>query len=89
MTPYSPQQARGALSIPRLHHPAFGHLFERVTSDTQSDYPAWRPDATYTAGDRVTNVGRAWECLLEHGPERQGTWAPGVAHTVWTDHGPA
>ena len=68
---------------------AFGHLFERVTSDTQSDYPAWRPDATYTAGDRVTHTGRAWECLLGHGPERQGTWAPGVAHTVWTDLGPA
>ena len=64
-------------------------LFERVTSDTQSDYPAWSPDATYTAGDRVTNVGRAWECLLGHGPERRGTWAPGVAHTVWTDLGPA
>lgn len=67
---------------------AFGHLFERVTSDAQGDdYPAWRPDAIYTAGDRVTNVGRAWECLLGHGPERQGTWAPGVAHTVWTDLG--
>ena len=69
---------------------AFGNLFERVTSDTQGDdYPAWSPDATYTAGDRVTHTGRAWECLLGHGPERQGTWAPGVAHTVWTDLGPA
>ena len=68
----------------------WAHLFERVTSDTQGDeWPAWSPDATYIAGGRVTHVGRAWECLLGHGPERLGTWAPGVAHTVWTNLGPA
>ena len=61
-----------------------------TVTDTQGDeWPAWSPDATYIAGDRVTHVGRAWECLLGHGPERQGTWPPGAAHTVWTNLGPA
>lgn len=67
------------------------HLFERVTTDTQpaTEHPAWDPDTSYAAGDRVVHAGHVWECLLGHGPERQGTWAPGVAHTIWADQGPA
>ena len=54
------------------------------------DWPAWSATATYTVGDRVTHNGKRWECLLAHGPERQGTWAPGPATpTIWEDLGAA
>ena len=50
----------------------------------------WSATTTYTVGARCTKDGRVWECLVAHGPERQGTWAPGPATpTVWRDIGPA
>ena len=55
---------------------------------TGDGYPAWSADATYAVGDRVTHNGHAWECKVAHGAEYQGTWAPGIAPTVWTDLGP-
>lgn len=72
-----------------------GRLFVVVTGGTSPDPdppaapPAWSPDASYEVGDKVTHNGRVWECLVAHGAEYQGTWAPGVAHTVWADLGPA
>ena len=33
--------------------------------------------------------GHRWGCLIAHGTERQGTWAPGIAPTIWSDLGPA
>lgn len=61
------------------------HLFVEVaTAPTTPDYPAWDADATYAVGDRVTDEGVVYECLIAHGPERQGTWRPGPATpTVW------
>ena len=51
---------------------------------------AWSATAAYSVGNRCTKDGRVWECLVAHGPERQGTWAPGPATpTVWRDLGPA
>jgi len=60
--------------------------------------PATRP-ATMTAMRRVLNNAadralatrhaEAWSCLIAHGTERQGTWAPGIAPTIWSDLGPA
>ena len=45
--------------------------------------------ATYAVGDTVTKDGHRWSCLIAHGTERQGTWAPGIAPTIWSDLGPA
>lgn len=43
------------------------------------------------AADRAlaTRHAEAWSCLIAHGTERQGTWAPGIAPTIWSDLGPA
>ena len=52
------------------------------TPPAEPEAPAsapWDKGATYTAGDTCTKDGRIWECLIPHGPERQGTWAPGPA----------
>ena len=39
---------------------------------------------TYAVGDKVTEAGQAYECLVAHGAERQGTWRPSVTiGTVW------
>ena len=46
-------------------------------------------EATYAVGDTVTKDGHRWSCLIAHGTERQGTWAPGIAPTIWSDLGPA
>ena len=55
-----------------------------------STVAVWSATATYIVGDRCTKDGHIWECLVAHGPERQGTWAPGpAAPTVWRDIGPA
>lgn len=43
----------------------------------------WSKDASYKVGDRVSKDGSVWECRIPHGSEYQGTWAPGVAHSVW------
>ena len=51
--------------------------------------PAWSATATYAVGDTVTKDGHRWGCLIAHGTERQGTWAPGIAPTIWSDLGPA
>ena len=66
---------------------AFGHLFERVTSDTQSDeWPAWQQPTgahdAYPLGAPVTHNGRHWTSNIAANP-----YAPGVYG--WTDHGPA
>jgi len=37
----------------------------------------------------ATRHAEAWSCLIAHGTERQGTWAPGIAPTIWSDLGPA
>ena len=69
------------------------HLFIEVGATTDpgtGDTPAaWSPDARYEVGDRVIHNGHVWECLIAHGAEYQGTWAPGLAPTVWADLGPA
>ena len=49
----------------------------------------WSASARYEIDDVVSHNGRYWRCLVGHGAEYQGTWKPGVAHTVWTDIGPA
>jgi hypothetical protein len=50
----------------------------------------WSATAAYSVGNRCTKDGRVWECLVAHGAEYQGTWAPGPATpTVWRDIGPA
>ena len=50
----------------------------------------WSATARYEVGDRCTRGGRLYECLVAHGPERLGTWAPGPATpTVWRNIGPA
>ena len=65
------------------------HLFvEVVAQDPEPTASPWDPDATYTIGDRCTRDGRLYGCLIEHGPERQGTWGP-PATGVWEDLGPA
>ena len=66
---------------------AFGHLFERVTSDTQSDeWPAWQQPTgahdAYPLGAPVTHNGRHWTSNIAANP-----YAPDVYG--WTDHGPA
>ena len=49
----------------------------------------WSAQASYTVGNVVDKDGKYWRCLLAHGPERQGTWAPGPATpTIWQDLGP-
>lgn len=47
----------------------------------------WDKDDTYAVGDVVDKDGFYWECQIPHGAEYQGTWAPGVAHNVWTNIG--
>ena len=59
---------------------------EEPPTDT---YPAWSANDTYTVGDVVSHNDKLWECLVAHGPEQMGGWAPGVAHTVWKELGPA
>ena len=69
-----------------------GLWWERVTPlDPEAPAAApWSKDATYAVGDRCTRNGRTWECLVAHGAEYQGTWAPGPATpTVWRDIGSA
>lgn len=48
----------------------------------------WSPTATYKIGDVVQLDGIKYECLVPHGAEYQGTWKPGVAHSVWKNLGP-
>lgn len=71
------------------------HLFVAVTEpdpdpQTPEGYVGpWSEDATYEVGDVVDKDGHYWRCLLAHGPEQQGTWAPGPeTPTIWTDLGP-
>lgn len=61
------------------------HLWLPVTIDTPAPtYPAWSATATYAVGDKVTEAGQAYVCLVAHGAERQGTWRPSVTiGTVW------
>ena len=76
-----------------------GNLFVVVTGGTSPDpepepdppatHPARSKDATDKVGDLVTHNGRIRRCLVALGAEYQGTWAPGVAHAVWADEGPA
>ena len=68
------------------------HLFVQVGGDTPSapDAQPWSATATYTVGDKVTRSGHLWECLIPHGPEQQGMWAPSAAvPTIWRDLGVA
>lgn len=44
----------------------------------------WSASARYEVDDVVSHDGFYWTCLVAHGAEYQGTWAPGLAHTVWT-----
>ena len=64
-----------------------------LAPEPEPEQPAaapWSATAAYVVGARCTKDGRVWECLVAHGPERQGTWAPGPATpTVWRDIGPA
>lgn len=76
------------------------HLFVAVLTaepepepEPEPTHPAgyvgvWSASARYEVGDVVSRNGRYWRCLVGHGAEYQGQWAPGVAHTVWTDIGP-
>lgn len=58
---------------------------EEPTPPDESEVPEWSANATYEVGDQVTHNGKLWECLIAHGAEYQGTWAPGVASTVWRE----
>ena len=50
---------------------------------------AWSATATYKVGGKVTRNGRIWQCLLAHGAEQQGNWAPSAyTPTIWADKGP-
>ena len=74
------------------------HLFVAVLAPAPEPEPEptrpvgyvgdWSASARYEVGDVVSRSGRYWRCLVGHGAEYQGAWAPGVAHTVWTDLGP-
>ena len=68
------------------------HLFIAVlgteTPPSEGAEP-WSAQASYQVGDIVEHNGKLWECLIAHGAEYQGTWAPGVAHNVWQELGPA
>lgn len=49
----------------------------------------WHKDTNYAVADVCSKDGKYWECLIAHGAERAGTWAPGPATpTVWKDLGP-
>lgn len=80
-------------AMPSGGAPWLGSLFV-VAGDPAPSTPegyvgAWSADATYAVGDVVDHGGHYWRCLLAHGPERQGTWAPGPATpTIWADLGP-
>ena len=63
-------------------------VVQEPTAPPAPTYPAWSKDATYKVGDKVRHNGKLWECLVAHGKEYQGTWAPGIAPTVWKDLGP-
>ena len=72
----------------------WGHMFAvALAPEPEPPAPtvaAWSATARYEVGDRCTRNGRLYECLVAHGQERQGTWAPGPATpTVWRDIGPA
>ena len=61
-------------------------MIHRNSDDTS------RTVTTYDDAGTVISArnGRLYECLVAHGQERQGTWAPGPATpTVWRDIGPA
>ena len=47
----------------------------------------WSAEESYKVGDKVTHNGSIWECLIAHGAEYMGAWAPGIAHTVWKNIG--
>ena len=47
----------------------------------------WSPSASYKVNDIVDKDGSYWKCLVAHGAEYQGTWAPGVAHAAWSNVG--
>lgn len=47
----------------------------------------WSASASYEVNDIVDKDGSYWKCLAAHGAEYQGTWAPGVAHSVWSNVG--
>lgn len=57
--------------------------------EPEPEFPAWNPDARYEVGDMVVHQDLVWKCLVAHGAEQQGMWRPGVAHTVWSNQGPA
>ena len=75
----------------------WGDLFVEVTGETAPVDPDptrpdnyvgdWSAQATYKVGDVVSHSGEYWRCEIAHGTEYQGTWAPGLAHNVWTSIG--
>ena len=73
----------------------WSHMFVVVLApepepDPEPTVAAWSASARYEVGDRCTRGGRLYECLMAHGAEYAGTWAPGPATpTVWRDIGPA
>lgn len=81
-------------AMPAGGAPWLGQLFEVAGDGPAPAVPdgyvgPWSAQATYAVGDVVDHEGRYWRCLLGHGPERQGTWAPGPATpTIWADLGP-
>lgn len=60
------------------------HLYVEVTTSAEPEPTAaeWSATATYAVGDLATKGGITYRCLIAHGPERQGTWAP-PATGVW------
>ena len=78
--------------MPTLARRALDHAADRAVATRHAE--AWYvatvlATATYAVGDTVTKDGHRWSCLIAHGTERQGTWAPGIAPTIWSDLGPA
>ena len=72
----------------------WGHLFvvalDKPVTPPAPTVAAWSATARYKVGDKCSRGGRVYECLVAHGAEYQGTWAPGPATpTVWRDIDPA
>jgi hypothetical protein len=49
--------------------------------DVPELFPAWKPDHTYSSGERVQDEGLLYRCVQPH--TSQADWKPGITPALW------
>lgn len=75
-----------AVDITEKVSPPSNTLSSSTTGEEGGDYPQWVLEGNYTVGDKVSNLGKNWECLASH-IAYEPNWAPGApdGFTLWKE----